>query len=210
MAPDALDGAPARRARDDAAWREGLFAITDAGAQIVAELCGAAAGERILDACAGNGGKTAHLLALAGDRARVDAVDIDAPKLAGARATLQRLGLTGAMFGRADLTSRSPIRRRAITASCSTPRAAASACCAAIRRRWPGARRPISTALAAQQLRMLTVVAPALLPGGVLGLRGLHLRPPRMRRRRRGVSAGPPALLIETRRPRAAVSPGRA
>jgi 16S rRNA C967 or C1407 C5-methylase (RsmB/RsmF family) len=45
--------------------RAGLFAIADAGAQLVVELCGAVAGERILDACAGSGGKTAHLLALA-------------------------------------------------------------------------------------------------------------------------------------------------
>ncbi len=128
------------------AWRDGLFAITDAGAQIVAELCGAAAGERILDACAGNGGKTAHLLALAGDRARVDALDVNGDKLDMARATLQRLGLTGATLRIAAIwRSRSPIRRRAITASCSTPRAAGSACCAGTRRRSPGARRAIST-----------------------------------------------------------------
>jgi 16S rRNA (cytosine967-C5)-methyltransferase len=63
-----------------------LFAIADAGAQVVVELCGAAAGERILDACAGVGGKTAHLLALAGDRARVDALDIARDKLNARRA----------------------------------------------------------------------------------------------------------------------------
>jgi hypothetical protein len=62
VAPDALDARRLDAPASTQAWREGLFAIADAGAQIAVELCGAAAGERILDACAGNGGKTAHLL----------------------------------------------------------------------------------------------------------------------------------------------------
>ena len=66
--------------------------MEDAGAQVVAELCGAAPGERILDACAGGGGKTAHLLALAGGQAQVDAVDKAPAKLHDASRTLQRLG----------------------------------------------------------------------------------------------------------------------
>src|SRR5262249_58548263 len=96
FAPDALDARRRDAPAATRAWRDGLFAIADAGAQVAVELCGAAPGERILDACAGNGGKTAHLLALAGDRARVDAVDVAADKLDAARATLKRLGLAGA------------------------------------------------------------------------------------------------------------------
>ena len=168
VAPDALDGRRLDAPATTQAWRDGLFAITDAGAQVVAELCGAAAGERILDACAGNGGKTAHLLALAGDRARVDALDVANPKLAGARATLQRLGLTGAMLDAADLTK--PLadptpryHRILLDAPCSG---------LGVLRRHPEAlarRTPADLdRLAAQQLRMLEVVAPALLPGGVL------------------------------------------
>ena len=132
------------------------------------ELCGAAAGERILDACAGIGGKTAHLLALAGDRARVDALDIATDKLDTARATLRRLGLTGATLAAADLTK--PLAdptprydRILLDAPCSGlgvlrrhPEA--------IARRAPGD----LEMLAAQQLRMLSVVAPALRPGGLL------------------------------------------
>ena len=86
VAPDALDARRLDAPASTQAWRQGLFAIADAGAQIAVELCGAAAGERILDACAGSGGKTAHLLALAGDRARVDAIDIATDKLGAARA----------------------------------------------------------------------------------------------------------------------------
>ena len=168
VAPDALDARRLDAPASTQAWREGLFAIADAGAQIAVELCGAAADERILDACAGSGGKTAHLLALAGDRARVDAIDIAADKLGAARATLRRLGLTGATFTVADLTT--PLadptpryHRILLDAPCSGlgvlrrhPEALA--------RRAPG---DLET-LAAQQLRMLSVVAPVLLPGGLL------------------------------------------
>jgi 16S rRNA (cytosine967-C5)-methyltransferase len=168
VAPDALDARHLDAPAATQAWRDGLFAISDAGAQVVAELCGAAAGERILDACAGSGGKTAHLLALAADRARVDAVDIAADKLDAARATLERLGLAGATFAAADLTK--PLadptpryHRILLDAPCSG---------LGVLRRHPEAlaRRKLSDldVLAAQQLRMLSAVAPALLPGGLL------------------------------------------
>jgi len=168
VAPDALDARRLDALATTRAWRDGLFAIADAGAQIVVELCGAVDGERILDACAGNGGKTAHLLALAGDRARVDAVDVAADKLDAARATLQRLGLTGAAFTVADLTK--PL----VDPSPRYDRILLDAPCSGlgVLRRHPEAlarRTPADLeALAAQQLRMLSVVAPALRPGGLL------------------------------------------
>jgi 16S rRNA (cytosine967-C5)-methyltransferase len=168
IAPDALDARRLDAPAATQAWREGLFAIADAGAQVVVELCGAAPGERILDACAGNGGKTAHLLALAGDRARVDALDVAADKLDAARTTLQRLGLKGATLAVADLTK--PLadatpryHRILLDAPCSG---------LGVLRRHPEAlsrRAPADLeALAARQALMLAVVAPSLLPGGVL------------------------------------------
>jgi 16S rRNA (cytosine967-C5)-methyltransferase len=168
VAPDAIDARRLDAPATTQAWRDGLFAIADAGAQVAVELCGAAAGERILDACAGNGGKTAHLLALAGDRARVDALDVAADKLDAARATLRRLGLSGATLQVADLmkpladqTAR--YHRILLDAPCSG---------LGVLRRHPEAltrRAPGDLeALAAQQLQMLSVVAPALLPGGLL------------------------------------------
>jgi 16S rRNA (cytosine967-C5)-methyltransferase len=168
IAPDALDARRLDAPAATQAWRDGLFAIADAGAQVAVELCGAAAGERILDACAGSGGKTAHLLALAGDRARVDGLDIAADKLDAARATLRRLGLAGGVLTAADLTrpladSTPRYHRILLDAPCSG---------LGVLRRHPEAlaRRALADldTLAAQQLRMLSVVAPALLPGGLL------------------------------------------
>jgi 16S rRNA (cytosine967-C5)-methyltransferase len=168
LAPDAIDAYRLDAPAATAAWREGLFAIQDAGAQLVAELCGAAPGERILDACAGIGGKTAHLLALGGGQARVDAVDVAAPKLAEAERTLARLGLAGATFTAADLT------KPFADAGARYDRILLDAPCSGlgVLRRHPEAlaRRASDdlAALAARQLRMLTVLAPALKPGGLL------------------------------------------
>jgi 16S rRNA (cytosine967-C5)-methyltransferase len=168
IAPDAILARHFEAPATTAAWRAGLFAVQDAGAQIVAELCGAASGERILDACAGNGGKTAHLLALAGDRAQVDAIDLSAAKLDEGTRSLRRLGAISASSIVADLTQ--PLsdptpryHRILLDAPCSG---------LGVLRRHPEAliRRSLDdlAPLAAQQFRMLDTVAPALLPGGLL------------------------------------------
>jgi len=168
VAPDAILARHFEAPAKTAAWRAGLFTVQDAGAQIVAELCGAAAGERILDACAGNGGKTGHLLALAGDRAQIDAMDLSQAKLDEGTRTLRRLGAVSAQAIAADLTQ--PLadptpryHRILLDAPCSG---------LGVLRRHPEAllhRSPDDFApLAAQQLRMLDIVAPALLPGGLL------------------------------------------
>jgi len=168
VAPDAVVARRFDAPAATAAWRDGLCAVQDVGAQVVAELCGAAPGERILDACAGNGGKTAHLLALAGDRAQVDALDVAPAKLEEARRTLARLGLRGARLEAADLTR--PLadptpryHRVLLDAPCSG---------LGVLRRHPEAllRRTSAelVALAAQQRAMLAAVAPAVLPGGLL------------------------------------------
>ncbi|MEI7612129.1 MAG: 16S rRNA (cytosine(967)-C(5))-methyltransferase RsmB [Betaproteobacteria bacterium] len=71
---------------------EGWVSVQDAGAQRAAELLSPVAGERVLDACAAPGGKTAHLLELA----EIDllALDIDALRTRRIDENLQRLRLS--------------------------------------------------------------------------------------------------------------------
>jgi 16S rRNA (cytosine967-C5)-methyltransferase len=73
-------------------FAEGWVSVQDAGAQRAAEWLDPADGERVLDACAAPGGKTAHLL----ERAEADvlALDIDAARAPRIEANLERLGLT--------------------------------------------------------------------------------------------------------------------
>jgi 16S rRNA (cytosine967-C5)-methyltransferase len=168
VAPDALLARDLDAPAMTAAWREGLFAVEDTGAQVVVELCGARPGERVLDACAGLGGKSAHLSALAGGGARIEAVDLAPAKLDEARATFARLGVAGVTAAVADLTR--PLSDRGARFD----RVLLDAPCSGlgVLRRHPealGRRSPEDLPrLAAQQTRMLATVAPVVAPGGVL------------------------------------------
>ena len=81
-------------------FAEGWVSVQDAAAQIAAPLLlqglDLAQPLRVLDACAAPGGKTAHLLELAGAGAplQVTALEIDPARSARIGGTLQRLGLT--------------------------------------------------------------------------------------------------------------------
>ncbi len=72
----------------------GLVSVQDAGAQCAAALLDPRPGERVLDACAAPGNKTAHLLEHAGGALGLTAVDVDAERLQPLREHLARLGLS--------------------------------------------------------------------------------------------------------------------
>lgn len=72
-------------------FREGLVSIQDIGAQLAAGLLQLEDGQRVLDACAAPGGKTAHILESAA--ADCVALDLDSARLEKVRESLERLGL---------------------------------------------------------------------------------------------------------------------
>jgi 16S rRNA (cytosine967-C5)-methyltransferase len=69
----------------------GALSVQDAGAQQAARLMDLHEGQRVLDACAAPGGKTAHMLELA--HVELTALDDDADRLRRVSANLERLGL---------------------------------------------------------------------------------------------------------------------
>jgi 16S rRNA (cytosine967-C5)-methyltransferase len=69
----------------------GLFSVQDGAAQFAADLLDLHDGQRVLDACAAPGGKSAHLLERAD--VRLLALDSDARRLARVGESLARLGL---------------------------------------------------------------------------------------------------------------------
>lgn len=75
------------------AFRDGLFEVMDEGSQLVAELVAPPPGGRVLDACAGAGGKTLALGAIMGGKGRLLAVDVDGRKLEELRRRARRAGL---------------------------------------------------------------------------------------------------------------------
>ena len=71
-------------------FAEGLVSVQDLGAQCVAFPLGLAAGQRVLDACAAPGGKTALMAEREPALAKLVAVDIDPQRLARVRDNLNR------------------------------------------------------------------------------------------------------------------------
>lgn len=74
-------------------FREGFFEIQDEGSQLVSLALSPQPGWRVLDACAGGGGKTLHLAAMMSNKGEVFANDATPERLDGLRA---RLGKSGA------------------------------------------------------------------------------------------------------------------
>ena len=81
-------------------FAEGLASVQDAGAQRAAHCLDLRTGQRVLDACAAPGGKSAHILELA--EVALTAVDNDAARVARIESGLRRLGLAAAAIRVAD------------------------------------------------------------------------------------------------------------
>lgn len=160
-------------------FRAGLYTIQDLSAQAVAlaaapllaaPTAGASAAPlRILDACAGVGGKSTHLAELGGDRAIIDAVDLSATKLGLLRDSARRLGHTTIRTHVCDLlTPQLPAVGR------DYPLVILDAPCSGlgVLRRHPDAKWRLAPGdvaeVAALQARLLDAVHAVLAPGGTL------------------------------------------
>jgi len=76
------------------AYRQGRVEVQDEGSQVAAALVGAAAGETVVDLCAGAGGKSLAMAAAMADRGQLHCFDTDATRLAEAAGRLARAGAT--------------------------------------------------------------------------------------------------------------------
>jgi len=145
----------------------GDVSVQDAAAQLAAPLLDVQAGQRVLDACAAPGGKTAHLLEN-NPSAELVALDNDAARLDRVAETLARLQLAARLLHAdagqvVDWWDGKPFDRILLDAPCSA---------SGVIRRHPdikALRRAVDIdALAAQQARLLDALWPCLAPGGKL------------------------------------------
>lgn len=90
--PDALQLRERGNVFRTRAFQQGLFEVQDAASQTVAPFLGAQPGMRVIDACAGAGGKTLHLSALMENKGQLLAMDIYPGKLKELRKRAKRAG----------------------------------------------------------------------------------------------------------------------
>jgi len=75
------------------AFHAGLVEIQDEGSQLIAQVCGAAPGMRVLDFCAGGGGKTLALAAKMEGKGIIIAMDNDARRLEKGKRRYKKAGV---------------------------------------------------------------------------------------------------------------------
>jgi len=81
---------------------EGRWTVQDEAAQIVSLILDPKPGERVLDACAAPGGKTAHIAEQMNDRGEVIGLDSDKARLGKAVEIIRRIGLQSVKFMNID------------------------------------------------------------------------------------------------------------
>jgi len=74
-------------------FSEGLFQVQDESSQLVSHILGPQPGEKVLDLCAGLGGKTTHMAALMKNQGTIIATDTNSKRLALLGENCKRLGV---------------------------------------------------------------------------------------------------------------------
>lgn len=92
--PDALILEEHRNVFQLPEFKEGLFEVQDAGSQSISRFANPTPGMRIIDACAGGGGKTLHLAALIQNKGRIIAMDTEQWKLDELKKRARRAGVS--------------------------------------------------------------------------------------------------------------------
>ena len=90
--PDAVQLEEKKNVFLTSAFKEGFFEVQDASSQKIAELLDVKEGMRVVDACAGAGGKTLHIAALMKNKGQIIALDIYEWKLTELKRRAKRAG----------------------------------------------------------------------------------------------------------------------
>lgn len=150
-------------------FKNGWFQIQDPAAQLVTRMLDPQPGERILDACAGLGGKTGHIAQEMQNKGQIIACDMEASKLSVLETQMQRLGVKIVETKAADLAATSVkdfgqyFDRVLLDAPCTG--------LGVLRRnpdaKWKRTKNDIQR-MAAQQKKLLNAAANLVKPGGII------------------------------------------
>lgn len=92
--PDALVLEERQNVFGKPSFKDGLFEVQDAASQLIAPFMKIEPGMRVIDACAGAGGKTLHLAALMKNKGRIVAMDVEQWKLDELQKRARRAGVS--------------------------------------------------------------------------------------------------------------------
>jgi 16S rRNA (cytosine967-C5)-methyltransferase len=92
--PDALVLDERQNVFTTQSFKEGLFEVQDAASQLIAPFLKIEPGMRVIDACAGAGGKALHLAALMKNKGRIVALDVEQWKLDELQKRARRAGVS--------------------------------------------------------------------------------------------------------------------
>jgi len=91
--PEAVELTFSRNVFRTDAFQQGLFEVQDAASQMASEFLNVQPGMRVIDACAGTGGKTLHLAALMKNKGKIVALDTKDWKLQQLKLRAKRAGV---------------------------------------------------------------------------------------------------------------------
>jgi len=110
IAPDGIRlTAPQRAVHEMPAFQQGWFQVQDEAAQLVTLLLPLHPGNSVLDACAGLGGKTGHIVQMVKNKGPVVAADSSLPRLGRLKRQMRRMGYENVRTAACDLTDASAI-----------------------------------------------------------------------------------------------------
>jgi 16S rRNA (cytosine967-C5)-methyltransferase len=92
--PDALILDKRQNVFSSPSFKSGLFEVQDASSQLVGAALSVEPGMRVVDACAGGGGKALHMAALMKNKGRIVAMDTEAWKLENLKKRAARAGIS--------------------------------------------------------------------------------------------------------------------
>lgn len=79
--PETLKLAERKPLQRLASFLKGMYEVQDAGSQVIAHYLNPTPNSKVIDACAGAGGKSLHIAALMKNKGQIISMDIEAPKL---------------------------------------------------------------------------------------------------------------------------------
>jgi 16S rRNA (cytosine967-C5)-methyltransferase len=79
--PETLKLAERKPLQRLASFLKGMYEVQDAGSQVIAHYLDPSPNAKVIDACAGAGGKSLHIAALMKNKGQIISMDIEAPKL---------------------------------------------------------------------------------------------------------------------------------